>query len=140
MGNITSNNETNNANSKLSINRLDIITKDELLHRLVKKFWETEDYLSTISRETRMSQEDKQSLNSLIEETKLVEGKYQVPMLWKKGNQKPKNNYEAALRLKPLQRRLQRNPELFSKYKQTIDNHKVMQKKKKDRGGKREGI
>ena len=130
MGNITSKNETNNANSKLSINRLDITTKDELLHRLVKKFLETEDYLSTISRETTMSQEDKQSLNSLIEETKLVEGKYQVPMLWKKGNQKPQNNYEAALRLKPLQRRLQRNSELFSKYKQTIDNHKVMQKKK----------
>ena len=45
-------------------------------------------------------------------------------MFWKKGNQKLPNNYETALiRLKPLQRRLQRNPELFSKYKQTIDNY-----------------
>ena len=44
-------------------------------------------------------------------------------MLWKKGNQNLPKNYEAALRrLKPLQRRLQRNPELFSKYKQ-IDNY-----------------
>ena len=71
-----------------------------------------------------MSQEDKQRLNSLIEETKLIEGKYQEPMLWKKGNQKLRNNYEAALRrLKPLQRRLQRIPKLFNKYKQTIDNY-----------------
>ena len=71
-----------------------------------------------------MSQEDKQRLNSLIEETKLIEGKYQEPMLWKKGNQKLRNNYEVALRrLKPLQRRLQRIPKLFNKYKQTIDNY-----------------
>ena len=40
---------------------------------------------------------------SFIEETKLVEGMYQVQILWKKGIQKLPNNYEAALRrLKPL--------------------------------------
>ena len=40
------------------------------------------------------------------------------------GSQKLQNKYEAALRrLKPLQRRLQRKPELSSKYKQTIDNY-----------------
>ena len=83
LGNKTSQNETNSANSKLSINRLDITTRDEMLHRLVKNFWETEDYLSTISREIAMNQEDKQCLNGLIEETKLVEGKYQVLMSWK---------------------------------------------------------
>ena len=55
-------------------------------------------------------------LNSLIEEAKLVEKKYQILMLWKKGNQKLLNNYEAALRrLIPLQRRLQRNHELFNR-------------------------
>ena len=70
-----------------------------------------------------MSQEDKQCFNSLIEETKLVEEKYQVPIFWKKGNQNLLNKYEAAMkRLKPLQRRLQRNSKMFSKYKQTIDN------------------
>ena len=63
-----------------------------------------------------MSQKDKQRLNSLIEETKLVEGKYQVPMSWKRRNQKLPNNYEAALRrLKPLQGRQQRSRELFSR-------------------------
>ena len=60
----------------------------------------------------------------MIEETKLIEGKYQVPILWKKGNQKLPNNYEAALRRpKPLQSRLERNTELFNKYKQTIGNY-----------------
>ena len=77
-------NETNNTNSKLSINRLDITTRDETLHQLVINFWETEDYLSTNSREVLLSQEDKRCLSSLIEETKLAEGKYQVPMLWKR--------------------------------------------------------
>ena len=115
LGNITSKNETNNANSKLSINRFDITNRDEMLYRLVKNDWETEEYLSTNSREIAMSHEDKQCLNSLVEETKLVEGKYQVPILWKKENQNLPNNYEAALRrIIPLQRRLQRNPELFS--------------------------
>ena len=124
MGNITNKSENNNTNSKLSINCLDIITRHETLHQFVKNFWETEDYLSTNSREVTVSQEDKRCLSSLIEQAKLVEGKYQVPMLWKKGNQKRPNNYEAALRrLKPLQRRLQRNRELFNKYKQTIDNY-----------------
>ena len=47
LGNIASKNETNNANSKLSINRLDITTRDEMLHLLVKNFWETEELLST---------------------------------------------------------------------------------------------
>ena len=63
-----------------------------------------------------MSQEGKQCLNSLIEEAKLVEGKYQILKLRKKGNQKLLNNYEAALRrLIPLQRRLQRNRQLFNR-------------------------
>ena len=61
-----------------------------------------------------MIQEDTQCLNSLIKETLLVEGKQKVPMLWKKENQRFPYNYEAALR-RPLQRRPQRNPELFNK-------------------------
>ena len=50
LGNMTNKNETNNANSKFSINRLDITTRDEMLHQLVKNFGETEDYFSTKSR------------------------------------------------------------------------------------------
>ena len=117
MGNITNKNGINNANSKLFINRLDVTTRDEILHRLVKNFWETKSYYSTNSREIAVSQEDEQCLISFIEETKLVEGNYQIPMLWKKGYQNLPNNYEATLRrLKPFQRRLQRKPKLFSKY------------------------
>ena len=49
LGNITNKNETN-TNSKLSINCLDITTRNKALHQLVRNFWETEDYLSTNSR------------------------------------------------------------------------------------------
>lgn len=45
-------------------------------------------------------------------------------MLQKNENQKLLNNHEAVpKKLKPLQKRLQRNPELFSKYKQAIDSY-----------------
>ena len=60
LGNITNKNETNNVNSKLPINRLDITTRDEALHQLLKNFWKTENYLSTNSREVAVSQQDKQ--------------------------------------------------------------------------------
>ena len=35
LGNITNKNESNNKNSKLPINRLDMTTRDEMLHQLV---------------------------------------------------------------------------------------------------------
>ena len=38
LGNITNKNETNNTNSKLPINHLDVTTRDEALHQLVKSF------------------------------------------------------------------------------------------------------
>lgn len=60
----------------------------------------------------------------MFQETKLDEAKYQVLTLSKNENQKLPNKLEAVPRkLKPLQKRLQRNPELFSKYKQSIDNY-----------------
>ena len=71
LGNI-SKNETNNSSSQLSINHLDFIAKDEMLHQLVKNLRKIEDYFSTNSREVTLSREYKQCLNSLTEETKLV--------------------------------------------------------------------
>ena len=58
LGNITSKNDINDANSNLSINRLDITSRYQMLHQFVKNLWETEDYLSTNSREIAMSQEN----------------------------------------------------------------------------------
>ena len=71
LGNI-SKNETNNSSSQFSINHLDFIAKDEMLHQLVKNLRKIEDYFSTNSREVTLSREYKQCLNSLTEETKLV--------------------------------------------------------------------
>ena len=58
-----------------------------MLYQPVKNLWETEGFFSANSREIAMSHEDSKCLKSLIEETNLVRGKYQVPILWEKGKE-----------------------------------------------------
>ena len=124
LGKLSNENKSYNKNPQFSINRIDISTRDKMLNELVKRFWECEDCYSTNSADIAMSREDKDCLNKLDSETKLVDGKFQVPMLWKKGNQTLDNNYEIAFRrLKPLHRRFRKDPELYIKYKETIENH-----------------
>ena len=55
-----------------------------MLDQTVKRLWETEHCLNANSRETAMSIEDKKYLKVLEAGTKIVNGKYKVPMLWEK--------------------------------------------------------
>ena len=57
------------------INRIEVLQHDEMLDQIVKRFWESKDYLSANSRETVMSIEDKQCLKVLEAEAKIVNGK-----------------------------------------------------------------
>ena len=69
-----------------------------------------------------MSIEDKQSLKMLEAGTKLVNGKYEVPMLWKRIYSRLPNNQQMTLRrLRSLHKRFLGNPGLFEKYKETIN-------------------
>ena len=54
--------------------------------------------------------------------TKIVNGKYEVPMLWKQINSRLPNNHEMVLR-RSLHKRFLRNPSLFEKYKETINTY-----------------
>ena len=54
--------------------------------------------------------------------TKIVNGKCEVPMLWKQVDSRLPINHEMALRrLRSLHKRFLGNPDLFEKYKETIN-------------------
>ena len=63
------------------INNIKVLQHDEVLDQIVKRFWEIEDCLNANSRKIVMSIEDKQCLKVLEAGSKILNGKYQVPML-----------------------------------------------------------
>ena len=71
-----------------------------------------------------MSIEDKQCLKVLEAGTKIVNGKYKKPMLWKQRVRKLLNDHEMTLRRqRSLHKRFLGNPDLFEKYKETINTY-----------------
>ena len=56
--------------------------------------------------------------------TKIVNGKYEVPMLWKQIDSRLPSNHEMALRrLRSLHKRFLGNPDFFEKYKETVNTY-----------------
>ena len=71
-----------------------------------------------------MNIEDKQCLKVLEAGTKTVNGRYKVPMLWKQIDSRLPNNHEMAMRkLRSLHKQFRGNPDLFEKYKETINTY-----------------
>ena len=96
----------------------------EMLDQTVKEILETDDYLSANSRETPMSIGDKQCLKVLEIGAKIVNWKYEVPILWKQIDSSLLNNYEIALRkLRSHHQQFLGNPDLFEKYKETTNTY-----------------
>ena len=96
---------------------------DEELHNQVKSWWRTEEFGCKYDVETQRSVEDENAMRILEETTKKVDGRYEVPLLWKKNGGSMQNNRTVAeRRLALLERRLQRDPNLAEAYKETIHN------------------
>ena len=94
---------------------------DEELHNQVKSWWRTEEFGCKFDVETQRSVEDENAMRILEETTKKVDGRYEVPLLWKKNGGSMQNNRTVAEhRLAMLERRLQRDPNLAEAYKETI--------------------
>ena len=124
LGNTTEREKPQKDGREYHINRIEVLQHDEMLDQIVKRFWETKDCLNANSRETAMSIEDKQCLKVLEAGTKIVNGKYEVPMLWKQIDSRLPNNHKIALRrLRSLHKLFLENPDLFEKYKETINTH-----------------
>ena len=93
----------------------------------VKSWWRTEDFGYKYDVESQRSVEDEKALHTLEESTKLVDGRYEVPLLWNKNCESLKNNKAVAEhRLVLLEKRLQRDINLAEAYKETI--HSDLQK------------
>ena len=97
---------------------------DDFLSKQVESFWIQENY--AISKETNMeiSVEDSVALKKLESETRFIDGRYQVPMLWKEDINKLPNNIEVAKRrFKFLQKRLRNNPMLYESFKKVLEGY-----------------
>ena len=94
------------------------------LNDAVKKLWEFDSKIEHQSNEGDLSQNDKRCIEKLEQDTKLVDNKYEVPMLWLNKDIKFPNNYHMAIRrFKLLKNRLQRNSELKEKYVKTVQGY-----------------
>ena len=95
---------------------------DDRLDEAVDRFFAQEQSLISPAKETAMSQEDIQALDRLQSGTRLLNGRYEVPMLWRDPNLQLPNNYNQALkRFLYLLKRLRADNELYLKYKKGIE-------------------
>ena len=103
---------------------LTMTAADEFLHQSVEKFWEQEHCGILPVRDLAMSIQDTEAEHTLDANTKLVDGHYEMPMLWDKTKVSLPNNYPVALkRYNFLERRLMANPEMAEKFKAVIDGY-----------------
>ena len=97
---------------------------NEKLCELVQSFWDQEVGPIAPGNDVALSREDVVAEKTLDDATVLVNGHYQVPMLWKNVNSQLPNNKEMALkRFGHLRRRLRKDPTLYQKYKETFDRY-----------------
>ena len=94
------------------------------LNDAAKKFWEFDSKLDQKRNENGLFQDDRSCLNKLQKDTKLVDGHYEVPMLWLDRDVKlPNNFYMALIRFKLLRKRLQRDSTLQKKYEEIMKGY-----------------
>ena len=95
--------------SKVAVNTA--LTKDAELNENLNKFWEYDSKIELTGSKAGLLQNDMECLKKLDESSILVDGKYEVPMLWSPENIRLPNNYYIALRrFNFLNKRLQRIP------------------------------
>ena len=58
-------------------------SEEDKIHEMVENFWAQENYGIAPERDTGMSKQDKEAELKLNSHTKMVDGKYEIPMLWK---------------------------------------------------------
>ena len=106
------------------INKLSITPSDQSLHNAVERFWQQEHCGILPQREVSMSREDVEALQRMDAETRMINGKYEVPMLWASKDVSLPNNKPMAMKLfSTLQRKLKANPELHEKLKAIIHGY-----------------
>ena len=109
-------------NSK-SVCFIHVASPEEELNELVKTWWKTESFGCKYDTDEWRSKEDELILESPERTTCKVDGRYQVGLIWRDSNSDlPDNRAVAEKRLHLLEKRLENDPELNAKYRQTIDD------------------
>ena len=69
--------------SVYSINIINTVHNDDLIHNSVKQFWEYEECINGNNQETAISMNDIRFLKKLTKKTTFTKDKYEVPISWK---------------------------------------------------------
>ena len=101
-----------------------IKSQDQALHEQIQKFWDTESFGVRHHQQDPSSADDRNAMKKLEENTKHIDGHYQVPMLWKSNDVRfPDNRQMAKRRLDSLEKRFDREPDFKKLYVQTMNNY-----------------
>ena len=99
------------------------IRNDNTLSKQFEKFCNAEFNDSSFDNKLAMSVEDLRAVNIMETSIQLVNGHYELAMPWKHfPPHLPNNRPLAEHRLRLLKKRLVRNPDLFAKYAESMDN------------------
>ena len=104
-----------------SVNFLSVDIEDQ-----IERFWKIEDYGASKADDKPLSIEDKRALKILEDTTRVVDGHYEVGLLWKEDQpQLPNNRAMAERRLELLRRRLTKpgNEEIAAKYRAVMSEY-----------------
>ena len=105
-------------------NQLTVSSADESLQNQVEKFWKQEHCGILPPKDVAMSVEDKEAMEKFEKETRLIDNRYEVPMLWAKPDTHlPQNISMATRRFIPLLRKLRANPEFNEKSQAVIKGY-----------------
>ena len=105
-----------------SVCKVHVATPDEELNETVKTWWRTENFGCRYDNDTQRSVEDERVMKFLDENTRKVDGRYEVPLIWHDDKVELLDNFAAAAeRLNFLEKKLNCNPELAERYRKTID-------------------
>ena len=98
--------------------------RDAELHELVQSWWSTEAFGTAYSETKPMSHEDRRAVKMLQSSTRLADGHFESPLLWKTDDvTMPENRLGALRRLERTEQALRKNPAKAASYNDTISSY-----------------
>ena len=111
--------------SKINANRL-VTTKNINLDQQLEKFWTIESYgTHTIeSSKVMFNKEERRAFDTLEKTTVKNGNRYEVGLLWKNEERKLPYNRDLAVNIfKSTENKFNKNPEIATKYKETVNSY-----------------
>ena len=99
------------------------VAQDRLLSLQIEQFWSTESLGVAYTDKSSLSIEDRRAQTVLDNTTRLVDGHYEVGMLWRDSTKLPNNYSVAQQRFHSLLKRLRRGGEFESTYSRTMNDY-----------------